>query len=70
MLVVPRWCFGLYRASSGGGVAEAGGSGLRALPKLVAGIVLSLAKVFTDTFVGGDGGGALVVPFSLLGAPL
>ena len=35
-----------------------------------AGMVLSRAKVFTDAFVGGDGGGALVAPFSLLGAPL
>ena len=34
------------------------------------GTVLSRAKAFTDGFVGGDGGGALVVPFSLLGAPL
>ena len=36
----------------------------------VAGMVLSRAKAFTDDFVGGDGGGALVVSFSLLGAPL
>ena len=38
--------------------------------ELAAGMVLSRAKAFTDAFVGGDGGGALVVPFSLLGAPL
>ena len=35
-----------------------------------AGIVLSRAKAFTDIFVGGDGGGTLMAPFSLLGAPL
>ena len=46
------------------------GVGYGLCQKLVAGIVLSQAKVFTDAFVGGDGGGALVVPFSLLGAPL
>ena len=34
------------------------------------GMVLSRVKAFTDTFVGGDGGGALVAPFSQLGAPL
>ena len=28
------------------------------------------AKAFTDAFVGGDGGGVFVAPFSLLGAPL
>ena len=28
------------------------------------------AKAFTDVFVGGDGGGVFVAPFSLLGAPL
>jgi hypothetical protein len=33
-------------------------------------MVLSRVKAFTDTFVGGDGGGAVVAPFSLLGAPL
>ena len=38
--------------------------------ELVAGMVLSRAKVFTDAFVGGDGGGALVAPFSLMRAPL
>ena len=27
-------------------------------------------KAFTDVFVGGDGGGVFVAPFSLLGAPL
>ena len=32
-----------------------------------AGMVLSRAKAFTDAFVGGDGGGALVVSFSLWG---
>ena len=35
-----------------------------------AGMVLSRAKAFTDAFVGGDGGGAFVATFSLLGAPL
>ena len=38
--------------------------------ELAAGMVLSRAKSFTDAFVGGNGGGALVVSFSLLGAPL
>jgi hypothetical protein len=38
--------------------------------ELAAGMVLSRAKAFTDTFVGGNGGGALVAPFSLLGASL
>jgi len=33
-------------------------------------MVLSRAKVFTDAFVSGDGGGAFVASFSLLGAPL
>ena len=33
----------------------------------VAGMVLSRAKAFTDAFVSGDGGGALVASFSLLG---
>ena len=37
---------------------------------VAAGMVLSRAKAFTDTFVGGNGGGALVASFSLLGAPL
>ena len=35
-----------------------------------AGMVLSRAKVFTDAFVNGDGGGAIVASFFLLGAPL
>ena len=35
-----------------------------------AGRVLSRAKAFIDIFVGGDGGGALVVSFSQLGEPL
>ena len=33
----------------------------------VAGMVLSRAKAFTDAFVSGDGGGALVASFFLLG---
>ena len=32
-------------------------------------MVLSRAKTFTDAFVSGDGGGALVASLSLLGAP-
>ena len=44
--------------------------GYRLGQERVAGMVLSQARAFTDTFVGGDGGGALVAPFSLLGAPL
>ena len=46
------------------------GVGYRLDQELAAGMVLSRAKAFTDAFVGGNGGGALVAPFSLLGAPL
>jgi len=46
------------------------GAGYGLGQELVAGKVLSRAKAFTDAFVGGDGGGVLVAPFSLLGAPL
>ena len=68
--MAPRWCFGLCRASFGGGVAEGEGVGYGLGQELAAGMVLSRAKAFTDAFVSGDGGGALVASFFLLGAPL
>ena len=53
------------------GVAEAAGSKLLSHGReRAAGMGFSRAKAFTDTLVGGDGGGALVASFFLLGAPL
>ena len=46
------------------------GVGYGLCQELSAGMVLSRAKAFSDAFVGGNCGGVLVAPFSLLGALL
>ena len=53
------------------GVAEAAGSKLLSHGReRAAGLGFSRAKAFTDTLVGGDGGGVIGVSFSPLGVPL
>ena len=68
------WCCGCATGYAGLLSVEAlrrrVGVGYRLSQDRAVGMVLSRVKAFTDTFVGGDGGGALVAPFSLLGAPL
>ena len=70
MLLAPWWCFGLCRASSIEVLRRRGGATYCLVQVCAIGMVLSRAKAFTDGLVGGDGVGALVSSFFLLGAPL
>ena len=65
--VVLSGCVGLLPVQS---VRKRRGAGYFHGHLFAVGMVLSRAKAFPDAFVGGDGGGAIVAPFSLLGAPL
>jgi len=60
-------CVGLLQVEA---VRRREGAGYGLAQERAAGVVLNRAKVFTDAFVGGDGGGAFVATFSLFGAPL
>jgi len=60
-------CVGLLPVEA---VQRREGAGYGLGQERAAGMVLSQAKAFTDVFVGGEGGGAFVATFSLLGAPL